>query len=65
MPVHHPLEQTLNDYNAVAGLQNGLTGAAGSDWNDLAPHHIIKKSKSIIDYIIKERYLITRREEDS
>ena len=37
MPVHHPLEQTLNDYNAVAGLQNGLTGAAGSDGNDRLP----------------------------
>lgn len=28
MPVHHLLEQTLNDYIAAAGPQNGLTGAA-------------------------------------
>jgi len=28
MPVHHLLEQTLNDYIAAAGPQNGLAGAA-------------------------------------
>ena len=28
MPVHHLLEQTLNDYIAAAGPQNGLIGAA-------------------------------------
>lgn len=28
MPVHRLLEQTLNDYIAAAGPQNGLTGAA-------------------------------------
>jgi FixJ family two-component response regulator len=30
MPVHHLLEQTLNDYIAAAGPQNGLAGAAFS-----------------------------------